>query len=114
MTTDSNVAMDVAMNNNVVALLTGETYFTASSNAAHVTGSNNLFFGAAAGPRFLTGNVNADPKFANTGTLNLPLLPGRPAIDAGITSGISPHLAALARPGGAACENGAADVARTT
>src|SRR5205807_2252666 len=40
MTTETNGAIAVAMNNNILSLLTGETYFTASSNAAHVPGSN--------------------------------------------------------------------------
>ena len=114
MTTETNGAIAVAMNNNILSLLTGETYFTASSNAAHVTGSNNLFFGAAAGPKFLTGNVNADPKFANTGTLNLRLVPGSPAIDAGITSGISTDFDGVARPKGAAFDIGAFEFPGTT
>src|SRR5437870_323841 len=107
MTTGTNGAIAVAMKNNIFFLLPGETYFTTSSNAANVTGSNNLFFGAAAGPKFLTGNVNADPKFANTGTLNLRLLPGSPAIDAGINSGINTDFDGVARPKGAAFDIGA-------
>src|SRR2546425_11731419 len=63
MTTGTNGAIAVAMNNNIFFLLPGEAYFTGSSKTANVTGSNNLFFGAGAGPTFLTGNVNADPLF---------------------------------------------------
>src|SRR2546428_301448 len=114
MTTGTNGAIAVAMNNNIFFLLPGETYFTTSSKAANVTGSNNLFFGAGAGPKFLTGNVNADPKFANTGTLNLRLLPGSPAIDAGINSGINTDFDGVARPKGAAFDIGAFEVPGTT
>ena len=114
MTTATNGAIAVAMKNNIFFLLPGETYFTTSSNAANVTGSNNLFFGAAAGPKFLTGNVNADPKFANTGTLNLRLLPGSPAIDAGINSGINTDFDGVARPKGAAFDIGAFEFPGTT
>src|SRR5437899_174607 len=114
MTTGTNGAIAVAMKNNIFFLLPGETYFTTSSNAANVTGSNNLFFGGGVLPKFLTGNVNADPKFANTATLNLRLVPGSPAIDAGINSGINTDFDGVARPAGAAYDMAAFEFPGTT
>src|SRR2546422_10384310 len=42
MTTGTSGAIAVAMNNNILFSLPGETYFTGSSKTANVTGSNNL------------------------------------------------------------------------
>ena len=98
MTTGTNGAIAVAMNNNILFSLPSETYFTGSSKTANVTGSNNLFFGAGAGPTFLTGNVNADPLFLDPLRLNFRLSATSPAIAAGIRTGILFDFDGLPRP----------------
>ena len=98
MTTGTNGAIAVAMNNNIFFLLPGETHFTGSSKTANVTGSNNLFFGAGAGPTFLTGNVNADPLFLDPLRFNFRLSATSPAIAAGIRTGILFDFDGLPRP----------------
>src|SRR5437899_11583403 len=98
MTTGTNGAIAVAMNNNIFLLLPGEAYFTGSSKTANVTGSNNLFFGAGAGPTFLTGNVNADPLFLDPLRFNFRLSATSPAIAAGIRTGILFDFDGLPRP----------------
>ena len=98
MTTGTNGAIAVAMNNNIFFLLPGEAYFTGSSKTANVTGSNNLFFGAGAGPTFLTGNVNADPLFLDPLRFNFRLSATSPAIAAGIRTGILFDFDGLPRP----------------
>jgi len=98
MTTGTNGAIAVAMNNNILFSLPSETYFTGSSKTANVTGSNNLFFGAGAGPTFLTGNVNADPLFLDPLRFNFRLSATSPAIAAGIRTGILFDFDGLPRP----------------
>src|SRR3989442_658731 len=98
MTTRTNRAIAVAMNNNIFFLLPGEAYFTGSSKTANVTGPNNLFFGAGAGPTFLTGNVNADPLFLDPLRFIFRLSATSPAIAAGIRTGILFDFDGLPRP----------------
>src|SRR5712692_7161033 len=98
MVTGTNGAIAVAMNNNILFSLPGETYFTGSSKTANVTGSNNLFFGAGAGPTFLAGNVNADPQFLDPLRFNFRLSANSPAIAAGIRTGILFDFDGLPRP----------------
>ncbi len=79
----SSVLFTVEYTNNIIVAKGSETYFApnsaASSLAAKVSGSNDLFFGAGAGPSSIPGSVNADPKFVNGGAANFQILAGSPA-----------------------------------
>ena len=84
--------------NNVIVALPGEHYFSPDSATSLIHGAHNLFFGAGAGPDFLSGNIDADPHFLNAAEHDFHLAAGSPAISAGINPGIQTDFDGLARP----------------
>jgi hypothetical protein len=101
--------MKVNFQNNIVYALPGQSYIS-PNNLHHTgayTGSNNLFFGAGAGPSFLSSNKTSDPKFVSPATGNFHLLPGSPAIDAGAPMNLATDQDGVARPQGPAYDIGA-------
>lgn len=100
------IALDIR--NNIIYTISGETYFAPSGVPSNSSGSNNVFFGAGNGPSFLTGNVNADPKFASTTSITgFRLATGSPAVDAGTNTGIASDFDGIRRPQGAGFDIGA-------
>lgn len=91
--------LTVKYQNNIFYSLNNEPYLSlatiASGGAQKLQGSNNLWFGNGPGPDVsaqLSGNVNADPLFANVSTADFHLRPGSPAIRAGVkTSPATDH-----------------------
>lgn len=100
-------SLSFELKNNIFYSVSSEPYFTADSDTSTVTGSNNLFFGAGPGPSFLAGNLSGDPKFANLEATNFRLLPGSPAIDAGVNTGIATDFDGVLRPQGSGFDLGA-------
>ncbi len=95
------------LRNNLVLTLPGQPYFTASTDASLVRGESNLWFGSGSGPDFLTGNIDADPRFVDLTALDFHLLPDSPAIDAGVATGLAYDFAGLFRPLGVGFDLGA-------
>ncbi len=91
---------------NIISSLSGETYLAPNSNAALLSGSNNLFFGAGAIPTFSSASKNGDPKFVTPGS-NFRLQSGSPAIDAGANSNVWRDIVQVARPQGTGFDMGA-------
>jgi hypothetical protein len=100
-----NLVME--LRNNIVLTLPSQPYFTASTDASLVRGEANLWFGSGPGPDFLTGNLNADPRFVDATGFDFHLLPDSPAIDAGVDAGLGYDFAGLFRPLGEGFDLGA-------
>lgn len=102
-------AMKVNFQNNIVYALPGQSYISPNtrSRTAAFTGGNNLFFGAGAGPSFLSSNKNIDPGFVDARNGDFHLRPGSPAIDAGISVNLTTDHDGVTRPQGQAYDVGA-------
>jgi hypothetical protein len=92
------------MDDNLVVALSGEAGF--SGDATSLTGSNNLFNGAAA-PSGITGTVTGAPMFVAASNHDFRLLPGSPGVDQGIATPAATDADGTARPQGAAFDIGA-------
>jgi hypothetical protein len=99
------------LRNNLVVMLPGQPYLSASSDTSRIRGESNLWFGSGPGPGFLSSNVDADPQFVDLDGLDFHLLPGSPAIDAGVTTELAHDFAGLFRPLGSAFDVGAYEYA---
>jgi len=97
----------VQLRNNIVVQADGRSYITEESDLSLVLGADNLWSGNGAGPAGLADNLDADPGFMNLEALDFRLLPGSPAIDAGIDTGLVWDLTGVLRPQGAAVDLGA-------
>ena len=95
------------VNNIIMAAASGEQYLAPNSLTTRFSGSNNLFFGAGAAPAFSTASIHADPKFVDPANANFQLLSGSPAIDHGVSTGITRDALQALRPSGAAYDMGA-------
>ena len=95
------------LRNNLVLTLPGQPYLTTSTDAALVRGESNLWFGSGPGPDFLTGNLDADPRFIDLAAFDFHLQPDSPAIDAGVDTGLAYDFAGLFRPLGVGFDIGA-------
>jgi hypothetical protein len=95
------------LRNNLVLTLPGQSYFTASTDASLVRGEANLWFGSGPGPDFLTGNLDADPRFIDLAAFDFHLQPDSPAIDAGVDTSLAYDFAGLFRPLGVGFDIGA-------
>jgi hypothetical protein len=92
---------------NIVVAVAGEAYVSPSSATELLGGQSNLWFGAGAPPDFLTGNLAADPQFANLAGLDFHLLPTSPAVDAGVATAAARDAEGTPRPQGAGFDLGA-------
>lgn len=92
--------------NNIISVLSGESYLAANSTGGMYSGSNNLFFGAGSIPTFSSASKLGDPKFVTAGS-NFQLQAGSPAIDAGINTGFSRDKNQVSRPQGTGYDMGA-------
>lgn len=79
-------ALELELVNNIAVSTNGAPYFSADTELSQIRGSNNLWFGAGAGPSVTAGNVDADPRFVDARMQDFRLAVGSPAIDAGADS----------------------------
>lgn len=116
----SNLNIDVNLRNNVIQQLAGEKYVCSSGHdcttdtppstrLAHITGNNNLWYGASvAAPTQTTANITGDPAFVSTVTPDFHLTGSSAALNAGVTiATASPDFDGIARPVGASYVVGA-------
>lgn len=97
----------VVLTDNIVDLLSSETYIAPNSSLSQFSGSNNLFFGHGAAPSFSSASVNADPKFSSITAGNFQLQSSSPAINRGANDGITRDITQTPRPQGGAYDIGA-------
>jgi hypothetical protein len=95
---ETSPEMTLELVNNIIVALPGEKYFSPDSGTSLIHGSHNLFFGAQAGPQFLSGNIDADPHFVNAAGHDFHLAAGSPAAAAGTNPGIQSDFDGLAQP----------------
>ncbi len=101
----------IQMDDNLIALLANESYFSGDSQTSKIHGSNNLFSGAGAPPGGLTGSVGGDPKLADPTGHDFHLTKGSAAIDAGIATAAKTDFDGVVRPAGAGFDIGAFELA---
>jgi len=107
---DSGAISDSAparLRNNVIDLLPGESWVTASTGCTNITGSNNL--GPVASTRSsMTGGITLDPLFLALSTDDFHLTATSPAIGAGLNiAGLKYDFDGMPRPTTAAFDIGA-------
>jgi hypothetical protein len=93
---DSTV-MTMRLRNNIVRQDNGRSY----ARGSQISGSNNIWFGNGSGPSQTTGNINADPKFVNLAGRDFHLQSSSPAINAGISIGLTLDRDGILRIGSA-------------
>ncbi len=87
------------LTNNLVYVVSGESYLSPSSNLSLIVGSHNWWFGGQSGPDFLIDNVGGDPLLVDVPSGNFRLQACSPAIDAGIAvESLSEDFAGNHRP----------------
>jgi hypothetical protein len=79
------------LRNNIV-YQTRAPYLAGWNAPALVRGENNLWFGQGPGPAGFTGNVSADPMFADLSGRDFHIRAGSPAINAGTATGVARDL----------------------
>jgi hypothetical protein len=100
-------SVPVTATNNIIFQLSGEDYITANTSTSSLSGGNDLFWGAGAIPAPFVNSLNTDPEFVDPATANFHLQPSSPAIDAGISTGVSSDADGVPRPQGSANDIGA-------
>ncbi|MFH0793495.1 MAG: choice-of-anchor Q domain-containing protein [bacterium] len=100
-----NLIMD--LRDNLVYAVSGETYFSPSSDTSLTTGTHNLWFGGGAAPDFLTGNISGDPLMVNVASGDFRLTANSPAVNGGVTTGAAWDYLGTGRPQGASFDIGA-------
>jgi hypothetical protein len=100
-------ALVLRLANNVVRAVGSEAYLSTDSSPSLIAGTNNLWFGAGAGPAGLSQNVNADPLFTNTGAGDFHVQPISPAVDGGIAVSLATDHEGVPRPQGGGFDIGA-------
>jgi hypothetical protein len=99
------------LRNNILYSINSQPYFEAGPK---ITGTNNLFYGNGAGPSLTTASVNSNPLFASLAVFDFHLLPGGPAIDSGVNTGVATDRDGLIRPQGSAFDIGAYEFVQGT
>ncbi len=97
----------VSMIDDIVQVLSGESYISPNSSLAEFAGNNNLFYGNGAVPSFSTASVHASAAFVDLTNSNFQLQSVSPAIDKGANNGISRDILQTPRPQGTAYDMGA-------
>jgi hypothetical protein len=88
----------VRLRNNIVYAKPGESYLEPAGDVSHISGSNNLWFGAGNAPSRTSSNLTADPKFVDLAKFDFHLQPRSPAIHAGVSAGIPADFDGVPRP----------------
>jgi hypothetical protein len=109
-----SASASVTLTDNVVTVLAGETYLSANTTPSFVSGNNNLFSGAGAAPMNVTASINSDPKFVDVANRDFSLQAGSPAINAGVSTGVSLDILGVPRPQGTAFDIGAFEYVGST
>ncbi len=101
----------VRLRNNIINLLSGESYFTQNSPTSGINGTNNLCDGVGGCPSVMnTAGLTVDPQFVNLSGHDFHLKSSSPAVDAGVTiSGLKTDIDGIARPQGSAFDIGASE-----
>ena len=97
----------VTLIDNLIDVLSGESYFSANSVTAAITGSNNLLYGAGSPPAFLSSSVTGNPDFVAPANSNFRVKANSPAIDAGEADLATWDADGVPRPQGLAYDIGA-------
>jgi len=105
--TVSNSAVN--LQNNIFRVFPGEWYVGVGTVTP--SGSNNLCYGIDSCPSALTASVSSDPQFINPAGNDFRLSATSPAIDKGISTGITRDLSGAIRPEGGAYDIGAYEFA---
>lgn len=100
-------ALAMRLRNNIVRALASESYVSSSSTTSGISGSHNLWFGAGAGPAYLTDNLDVDPAFVNPASSEFHLRAGSPAVDSGTAVTLDHDKDGLARPQAGVYDRGA-------
>lgn len=95
------------MTNNLVFQLSGESYLNPNAGGGSLSGSNNLWFGAATPPSQTTVNLATNPLLLNPSIADFHLQTASPAIDTGKTLTLSRDIEGIKRPQGAGTDIGA-------
>lgn len=92
--------------NNIVRS-TGQPYLAAWSGTMAAAARRNLWFGAGPAPVWDTTAISVDPLFVNAAGYNVRPAAGSPAIDAGVSAGVTADADGVARPQGSGFDLGA-------
>ena len=95
------------LRNNIIYQPAGQPYFSEETHTEWITGENNLWYGAGTGPAFLTGNVDADPRFVDLSSFDFRLANDSQALNAGADTGLDWDIVGARRPAHAAVDLGA-------
>ncbi len=99
--------VSLRLRNNIVLQTNGRPYLARDTDLAHLSGSNNLWFGNGNGPSQTSANVNADPRFVNLSSRDFHLQSSSPAVDAGVLTTATMDRDGVPRPQGRAFDVGA-------
>ena len=102
------------VSNNIVNVVSGETYITPNTSTSYLTGSNNLFFGVGSAPAAFSDSLNLDPLFVSATNSDFHLRSSSPASDAGTDTGVTTDYDGTPRPQGNAIDIGAFESAGTS
>ena len=84
---------------NIVYLLSGESYVNPSAGSSSLSGSNNIWFGVSGVPTTTTANITSDPLFVSAGSFNFALQAGSPAIGSGVSTALTTDFVGYPRSG---------------
>jgi hypothetical protein len=101
-----SMSVNTAMTNNIISVVSGETYLT-QVGGTNLSGSNNLWFGAGTAPSQTTANLTTVPLLVNPSIADFHLQATSPAIDAGKMLTLSIDIEGIKRPQGAGIDIGA-------
>ena len=95
------------LTDNILDVLSGESYFSTSSMSGGISGNHNLLYGGGAAPAYLSATVIGNPDFVAPASSNFQLQADSPAIDAGVPDIATWDFNGVPRPQGIAYDIGA-------
>ncbi len=86
--------------NNIIAQRPNEAYYSLSTSVKNINGTNNLWSGSRvqAAPSFTANNILRPPHFVDRAARDFHLMPGSPAIGAGVNTGVPTGRDGILRP----------------